>query len=174
MRVWTLTKLQATQTIVAFLHVVKYIGYDSPYISKASKRYGRKPWASLSMKEHAVRQLTWLFSGKQRQNREMWGDRDSPPPPPPPRSSVICPTWEPDFIQGLGLVEENEIFDNAMAGVWIKTESNPVLRRNKIHVGREGGVCVFNHGKDKAWNRLRKRRNVPCRVRDPLGLELYP
>ena len=43
MRVWTLTKLQATQTIVAFLHVVKYIGYDSPYISKASKRYGRKP-----------------------------------------------------------------------------------------------------------------------------------
>ena len=56
------------------------------------------------------------------------------------------------FIQGLGLLEENEIFDNAMAGVWIKTESNPVLRRNKIHDGREGGVCVFNHGKGKAWN----------------------
>ena len=48
---------------------------------------------------------------------------------------------------GLGLLEENEIFDNAMAGVWIKTESNPVLRRNKIHDGREGGVCVFNYGK---------------------------
>ena len=56
------------------------------------------------------------------------------------------------FIQGLGLLEENEIFDNAMAGVWIKTESNPVLRRNKIHDSREGGVCVFNHGKGKAWN----------------------
>ena len=56
------------------------------------------------------------------------------------------------FIQGLGLLEENEIFDNAMAGVWIKTESNPVLRRNKIHDGREGGVCVFNHGKGKTWN----------------------
>ena len=51
MRVRTLTKLQATQTIVAFLHVVKFIGYDSPYISKVSKRYGRKPWASLSMKD---------------------------------------------------------------------------------------------------------------------------
>jgi len=50
-------------------------------------------------------------------------------------------------ISGLGLLEENEIFDNAMAGVWIKTESNPVLRRNKIHHGREGGVCVFNCGK---------------------------
>ena len=60
MRVWTLTKLQATQTIVAFLHVVKYIGYDSPYISKASKRYGRKPWASLSMKEQtADMDLQW-------------------------------------------------------------------------------------------------------------------
>lgn len=34
-----------------------------------------------------------------------------------------------------------------MAGVWIKTESNPVLRRNKIHDGREGGICVFNSGK---------------------------
>ena len=50
-------------------------------------------------------------------------------------------------VLGLGLLEENEIFDNAMAGVWIKTESNPVLRRNKIHDGREGGVCVFNYGK---------------------------
>lgn len=55
--------------------------------------------------------------------------------------------WWLFFSPGLGLLEENEIFDNAMAGVWIKTESNPVLRRNKIHHGREGGVCVFNCGK---------------------------
>ena len=137
MRVWTLTKLQATQTIVAFLHVVKYIGYDSPYISKASKRYGRKPWASLSMKEHSIRQLTWLFSG----------DRDSPPPP--FCSSVICPThtWEPDFGQsskkqalnglrnlhsvvfqvgvyfydgGCGILEENEIFNHKYSGIQIR------------------------------------------------------
>ena len=73
-------------------------------------------------------------------------------------------------IQGLGLLEENEIFDNAMAGVWIKTESNPVLRRNKIHDGREGGVCVFNHGKGKAWNSYA----YPCRVRNPSGLKLCP
>lgn len=58
------------------------------------------------------------------------------------------------LITGLGLLEENEIFDNAMAGVWIKTESNPVLRRNKIHDGREGGVCVFNYGKGKFLNKL--------------------
>lgn len=48
---------------------------------------------------------------------------------------------------GMGLLEENEIFDNAMAGVWIKTDSNPVLRKNKIHDGREGGICIFNGGK---------------------------
>ena len=29
-------------------------------------------------------------------------------------------------------LQDNEIFDNAMAGVWIKTDSNPTLRRNKV------------------------------------------
>lgn len=48
---------------------------------------------------------------------------------------------------GLGLLEQNEIFDNAMAGVWIKTDSNPILRRNKIYDGREAGICIFNGGK---------------------------
>jgi len=51
------------------------------------------------------------------------------------------------YNSGLGVIENNEIFDNAMAGVWIKTESNPVLRHNKIHDGRDGGVCVFNSGR---------------------------
>ena len=51
---------------------------------------------------------------------------------------------------GLGIIEDNEIFDNAMAGVWIKTESNPILRRNKIHDGHEGGICIFNNGKGQS------------------------
>lgn len=50
-------------------------------------------------------------------------------------------------MAGLGVLEHNEIFDNAMAGVWIKTDSNPTLRRNKIYDGRDGGVCIFNGGK---------------------------
>lgn len=50
---------------------------------------------------------------------------------------------------GLGLLEQNEIFDNAMAGVWIKTDSNPTLKRNKIFDGRDGGICIFNGGKGK-------------------------
>lgn len=51
------------------------------------------------------------------------------------------------YNSGLGMIENNEIFDNAMAGVWIKTDSNPVLRHNKIHDGRDGGICIFNGGK---------------------------
>lgn len=51
------------------------------------------------------------------------------------------------LILGLGFIEDNEIFDNAMAGVWIKTDSNPTLRRNKIHDGRDGGICIFNGGR---------------------------
>ena len=45
------------------------------------------------------------------------------------------------------MLEYNEIFDNAMAGVWIKTDSNPHLRYNKIHDGRDGGICIFNGGR---------------------------
>lgn len=51
------------------------------------------------------------------------------------------------YSLGLGFIEDNEIFDNAMAGVWIKTDSNPTLRRNKIHDGRDGGICIFNGGR---------------------------
>ena len=50
----------------------------------------------------------------------------------------------------MGFIEDNEIFDNAMAGVWIKTDSNPTLRRNKIHDGRDGGICIFNGGRGEA------------------------
>ena len=53
------------------------------------------------------------------------------------------------YNSGLGLLEQNEIFDNAMAGVWIKTDSNPTLKRNKIFDGRDGGICIFNGGKGK-------------------------
>lgn len=38
-----------------------------------------------------------------------------------------------------------------MAGVWIKTDSNPTLKRNKIYDGRDGGICIFNGGKGKVF-----------------------
>lgn len=39
-----------------------------------------------------------------------------------------------------------------MAGVWIKTDSNPTLKRNKIFDGRDGGICIFNGGKGDFHN----------------------
>lgn len=56
------------------------------------------------------------------------------------------------IFSGLGFIEDNEIFDNAMAGVWIKTDSNPTLRRNKIHDGRDGGICIFNGGRGSLFS----------------------
>ena len=50
---------------------------------------------------------------------------------------------------GRGLLEENEIFGNAKAGVWISTESDPTLRRNKIRDGQASGICIVNGGKGK-------------------------
>lgn len=47
------------------------------------------------------------------------------------------------------MIERNEIFDNVMVGVWIKTDSNLFLRGNKIYDGRDGGVCIFSGGKGK-------------------------
>lgn len=64
---------------------------------------------------------------------------------------------------GLGVLEQNEIFDNAMAGVWIKTDSNPILRRNKIFDGREAGICIFNGG----------RGECECTVLGIMGFLIY-
>ncbi len=47
---------------------------------------------------------------------------------------------------GKGLLVENDIYGNALAGVYIKTDSNPILRRNKIY-GNEGGICIVNSGR---------------------------
>lgn len=45
-----------------------------------------------------------------------------------------------------GLLEENDIFRNAQAGVLISTNSHPVLRKNRIFDGFAAGeqtvVCV--------------------------------
>ena len=46
---------------------------------------------------------------------------------------------------GLGVIEHNVIHSNALANVWIKTDSNPLLRQNKIY----RGDCIFNRGQDQ-------------------------
>ena len=76
---------------------------------------------------------------------------------------------------GLGVLEHNEIFDNAMAGVWIKTDSNPTLRRNKIYDGRDGGVCIFNGGKGVLEeNDIFRNAQVSVVVRRTDGVDASP
>ncbi|KAK6042945.1 hypothetical protein COOONC_19551 [Cooperia oncophora] len=43
-----------------------------------------------------------------------------------------------------GLLEDNDIYRNAQAGVLISTESNPTLRRNRIFEGKAAGVEITN------------------------------
>lgn len=45
----------------------------------------------------------------------------------------------------LGILEENDIFRNAQAGVLISTQSHPVLRRNRIFDGLAAGVEITNN-----------------------------
>lgn len=48
-----------------------------------------------------------------------------------------------------GLLEENDIFRNAQAGVLISTNSHPILRKNRIFDGFAAGgrlpVCCTGH-----------------------------
>ena len=43
-----------------------------------------------------------------------------------------------------GILEENDIFRNAQAGVLISTQSHPVLRRNRIFDGMAAGIEITN------------------------------
>ena len=47
---------------------------------------------------------------------------------------------------GRGIIEGNEIHSNALAGVWITTASQPILRRNRIHSGKQVGIYFYDNG----------------------------
>lgn len=49
------------------------------------------------------------------------------------------------FNGGKGILEENDIFRNAQAGVLISTQSHPVLRRNRIFDGLAAGIEITNN-----------------------------
>jgi hypothetical protein len=44
------------------------------------------------------------------------------------------------YVLIVGLLEENDIFRNAQAGVLISTNSHPVLRKNRIFDGFAAGL----------------------------------
>jgi len=43
------------------------------------------------------------------------------------------------MVFSVGLLEENDIFRNAQAGVLISTNSHPILRKNRIFDGFAAG-----------------------------------
>ncbi|KAL8588774.1 hypothetical protein ACOMHN_035270 [Nucella lapillus] len=56
---------------------------------------------------------------------------------------------ENEHEKGKGLIEENEVYSNTLAGVWITTGSQPILRRNRIHSGKQVGVYFYDNGHGK-------------------------
>ena len=50
--------------------------------------------------------------------------------------------------KGKGLIEENEVYSNTLAGVWITTGSTPVLRKNRIHSGKQVFSCFKHDAKE--------------------------
>lgn len=48
------------------------------------------------------------------------------------------------FGDGRGLIESNDIYGNALAGIQIRTNSCPIVRHNKIHDGQHGGIYVVS------------------------------
>lgn len=49
------------------------------------------------------------------------------------------------ILYAAGVLEENEIFRNAQAGVLISTQSHPILRSNRIYDGQAAGVEITNN-----------------------------
>lgn len=50
------------------------------------------------------------------------------------------------------MIEENEVYSNTLAGVWVTTGSTPVLRRNRIHSGKQ--VSFTSHVRRGAKKKL--------------------
>ncbi|CAH3153101.1 unnamed protein product, partial [Pocillopora meandrina] len=50
--------------------------------------------------------------------------------------------------EGTGLIEDNEINNNTLVGVWITTGSTPTLRNNRIHSGKQINPCIR---RNKIW-----------------------
>ena len=46
--------------------------------------------------------------------------------------------------KGQGVIEENEVYSNTLAGVWVTTGSTPVLRKNRIHSGKQVTLWRLN------------------------------
>jgi parallel beta-helix repeat protein len=51
------------------------------------------------------------------------------------------------FDNGKGILEHNEIYENAYAGIEIKTLGDPILRHNIIRDGKQNGILIYADGR---------------------------
>ena len=63
----------------------------------------------------------------------------------PPPTSISLPLFLLPSFQGL--LEENDIHSNRIAGIEIKNDANPIIYRCSIHHGSTGGVYVHDKGR---------------------------
>ncbi|KAF5277636.1 hypothetical protein FQA39_LY06129 [Lamprigera yunnana] len=59
---------------------------------------------------------------------------------------------------GQRLIEENEVYANTLAGVWINTDFTPVLQRNRIHSVKTTTMSKLNEEKEDQARVEEKRR----------------
>ena len=52
------------------------------------------------------------------------------------------------YDKGGGVLEDNEIYNHRYSGVQIRSQSNPLLRNNKIWGGSNGGILIYNEGRN--------------------------
>ena len=45
-----------------------------------------------------------------------------------------------------GTYEDCEITNIKLAGVWVRNHASPIMRRNKVHHGRDVGFFIFDYG----------------------------
>lgn len=45
-----------------------------------------------------------------------------------------------------GMYEDCEITNTKLAGVWVRSHANPIMRRNHVHHGRDVGFFIFDQG----------------------------
>ena len=71
------------------------------------------------------------------------------------------------------MIEENEVYSNTLAGVWITTGSTPVLRKNRIHNGKQVSFILSRKKEMLAINSLSTFEIKPAIKNGAVPLQVY-
>lgn len=79
----------------------------------------------------------------------------------------------PQHEKGQGVIEENEVYSNTLAGVWVTTGSTPVLRRNRIHSGKQVRLQAERTVGDEKIKDAKPKSNPCVCVFSQVGVYFY-